>query len=155
MTDVAKAKDVETTDAEQTRRSSHCYAPVQVECWKTEDGKLFESQASAEHHQGTLNEAKIANEVFESGASVADSLRAVEFAGDIDPVLERVTKETQLVISHWQCQDTPGYKPVYFEPGLSMYVSGHAGSWSGPCGSSVGLQDLVRYAKDNRTVFGA
>ena len=28
MTDVAKAKDIESTDGEQTRRSSHCYLAI-------------------------------------------------------------------------------------------------------------------------------
>jgi hypothetical protein len=116
---------------------------------------VFEYESSAEHHQENLNAAKLANEVFEKGGTVADGLRAAGFAGNIDPVLERVTAETQLVISHWQCRDTPGYKPCRFECGLSMYVGGHAGSWSGPYGNSVSICDLVQYAKDQRTVFGA
>ena len=131
------------------------YVPVTITCWKTEDGKVFEYESSAEYHQENLNAAARANEVFKAGGTVADGLRAAGFAGDIDPVLERVTNETQLVILHWQCRQTPGYKPHGFECGLSMYVGGDAGSWSGPYGNSVPISDLVQYANDDRTVFGA
>lgn len=143
------------SDVNEHSAATDCYAPVVVTCWKTEDGKLFEHEASAVNHQQTLDMAKVANKVLEDGGSVADALRAANAIGEIDPVLERVTKDAKLVISHWQCSDKPGYQPHYFERGLSMYVGGDVGAWSGPYGSSVSLRDLVRYAKDDRTVFGA
>ena len=154
-TDVETATTDEPRAAQPARRASDCYALIQVQCWKAEDGKLFESRSSAEFHQKSLDDAKAANEMLDRGESVGAALKAVQYPGEIDPVLYRVTKQTKLVISHWQCQDTPGYQPVRFERGLSLWVGGHAGAWSGPYSSSVSIRDLARYAKDERTDFGA
>lgn len=127
---------------------------TEVMCWEATDGRLFKSQESAQRHQTTLDDAVAANVVLHANGSIGDALRAVDYIGEIDAVLNRVTMHTKLVISHWQCQDTPGYSPVHFEPGLSMYVYGNAGSWTGSYGNSVSLRDLVRYANDKRTDFG-
>src|SRR5512136_2405234 len=78
--------------------------------WVTSDGKDHCSLSAAEYHAGQMDKAAKANAVLESGGSIADALRAADwtYAADVPEVLERVTKESKLVIEHWQCRDTPG-----------------------------------------------
>jgi len=129
------------------------YTPERVECWRTQDGKLFQNRSSANHHQEEIDDVKVANAVLTRGGSVADALRAADYLGTIFPVFERITKDTQLVISHWQCRDTPGYKQVRFELGLYMFVFGDAGSWSGPYGNQISLTELSQFAHHKDTIF--
>ena len=117
-----------------------------MDCWRTSDGKLHRHEPSARTHQFSINQALEATEMLETGMSVGDCLKAVGYPAEIQEILYSVTSESKLVVSHWQCRDTPGYKPIRFLPGLSMRVWGDAGSWSGPYGGTVKLADLVQYA---------
>jgi len=131
------------------------YIPIKIECWKAEDGKIFEQEDRAINYQKVIEQTRRANKVFENGVSVAEAMRIAGYEYEIDPMLEHITKNTKLVISHWQCRDEPGYMPQYFEDGLcSMFVYGYAGSWSGAYGNSVKLNDLIMYANNKRTDFG-
>ena len=121
--------------------------------WQTSDGKEHYSLKSAQYHARQMDATNKANAVLEAGGSVADALRAGEWPGNIEPVLERVTKATKLVISHWQCQDTPGYQVQHFRSDWKVWVWGNAGSWSGCYGSHVPLDDLARYARNEATLF--
>jgi len=123
--------------------------------WTTSDGKDHSSLSAAEYHAGQMDKAAKANAVLESGGSVADALRAAEwtYASAVPEVLERVTKDSKLVIEHWQCCDTPGYQVRYFTSARDLYVHGNAGSWSGGYGSRVSLADLARYASHMSTDF--
>ena len=64
--------------------------------------------------------------------------------------LAEVTKDTKLIISHWQCRDQPGYQPRHVDSDGMVYVSGDAGSWSGPYGSKCSPQDVARYWLDTK-----
>lgn len=121
--------------------------------WRTRDGEEFGSFGSAERHAEVLHLVDKANEVLEEGGSVADAFRILERYGEIDPILEQVTKDTELVISHWQCRDTPGYQVQRINSDLSIRVFGDAGSWNGPYGDDVLIEDLARYAKYKGTIF--
>lgn len=77
---------------------------------------------------------------------MADALRAGGWAVP-DPILEEVTAETKLIIEHWQCREKPGYTVRYFTPNRTVYVFGHAGSWSGSYGNDMSILDLADYAK--------
>lgn len=123
--------------------------------WTTSDGKDHCSLSAAEYHAGQMDKAAKANSVLELGGSVADALRAAEwtYASAVPEVLERVTKESKLVIEHWQCRDTPGYQVRYFTSERDLYVHGNAGCWSGSYGSRVSLADLARYAAHMSTDF--
>jgi len=125
----------------------------QITCWETEDGQMFRAQGMAEFHDKQLRDARFANELLEQDKSIAECLRAIDYVGEIDPVLERVTQKTKMVISHWQCSDNAGYSPQYFLSNLTLFVHGDAGVWSGSYGSNVKLADLVRYAKITGTTF--
>lgn len=123
--------------------------------WVTSDGKDHCSLSAAEYHAGQMDKAAKANAVLESGGSVADALRAAEwtYASPVPEVLDRVTKESKLVIEHWQCRDTPGYQVCYFTSARDLYVHGNVGCWSGGYGSHVSLADLARYASHENTLF--
>lgn len=125
---------------------------VEVSRWLTSDGKVHGSLGSAQYHATQMDRAATANAVLEAGGSVADALRAAKWEHDIPQIFERVTKATKLVISHWQCQETPGYQVQHFTPDWKVWVWGNAGSWSGCYGNNVPLQDLARYASAAATV---
>lgn len=125
--------------------------------WVTSDGKDHCSLESAQWHARQMDATNKANAVLDAGGSVADALRAGEWPGNIEPVLEpvleRVTKATKLVISHWQCQDAPGYQVQYFRSDWKLWVWGNAGSWNGCYGNYVPLDDLARYGRHEATLF--
>lgn len=125
----------------------------EVTRFKTTDGKTHLSRASAEMRQEDIEQAKWANQRLVEGWSVARILNAVGRSVP-DEILDQVTKDSKLVVSHWQCRDEPGYQPRYFEPGMNIYVHGDAGSWSGSYGSKMSIADLARYARDKRSILG-
>ena len=128
-------------------------AVKKVERWATSDGKEHPSEQWANEWESRIDAAAQATELLESGASIACCLQAMDYLPKIDPILERVTKDTQLVISHWQCCDTPGYKVQRFLPDGRVVVYGDAGSWSGPYGGDVTIADLTYYAKARGTLL--
>lgn len=120
----------------------------EVTCWKTTDGKVFEDAMWAERHEAQLGRCALANKFLKEGNTVGDVLSAVNYAGQLDPILERVTRETKLVISHWQCSDVAQYQPIRFQSNLLIYVGNHS------CGYVLPIRELARYARDERTLFG-
>lgn len=120
--------------------------------FRTTDGMDFNSRSSAEYHQEKIAIAHDANARLKRGESIAEILRANGRTVP-DEVLERVNKDSKLVIEHWQCRDTPGYQPRFFEPGLSIYVAGDAGAWSGSYGNTMSVDDLARYAKHRGSIL--
>ena len=132
-------------------------SPILVQAYQTSDGRVFRlsHRESAAVYQRLLDDAENANKALEDGKSVGDALVSIGWP-DIDPVLFRVTGTTQLVIEHWQCQSTPGYCVVRFvawaERELFVYAYGDAYAFMGPYGDVLSIRDLVRYAKDPRTV---
>lgn len=123
----------------------------QITRWRTSDGEVFSTLEGARYHAEQMDLAAKANEILDAGGSIADALRAVGKEASIDPMHERITKDTKLVIEYWQCQSTPGYQVQRFRPNWKLNVWGNAGSWSGSYGGDVNLQDLARYAKHENT----
>jgi hypothetical protein len=122
--------------------------------WRTLDGKEFHSESAAYFHADEIDAANRANAVLEDGKSVADALRAAGWTV-LDPILESVTKDTKLIIEHWQCRSEPGYTIRRFNPERTVYVFGYAGSWSGSYGNdNMPLRDLVDYAKNTAKALG-
>lgn len=116
----------------------------------TPDGEQFSELPWAKEHIDRINLILKTDEILDSGGSVADCCRVLGHI-EIDPLLERLTQSSKLVIEHWQCRETPGYQVRNFNTAGKIYVSGDAGSWSGPYGSWVTLPDLIRYASDKRS----
>lgn len=125
---------------------------LEVTMFRTTDGRDFNSRSSAEYHQEQIAIAHDANIRLKRGESIAEILRANGKTVS-DEILERVTKDSKMVIEHWQCRDTPGYQPQSFEPGLLIYVAGDAGSWSGSYGNTMSVDDLARYAKHRGSIL--
>lgn len=121
--------------------------------YRTSDGKEFFGLNSAQDHASRIVQSERANEVLNSGGTVSDALRAAGWEAHIDPIFDKVNKDTKLVVEYWQCRETPGYQVRHFEPNHKVYVFGNAGSWSGSYGGTMELRELARYAKDKRTVF--
>jgi hypothetical protein len=111
------------------------------------DGREFHSITSAVHHNEDLDHAEAATAILHGGGTVYDAALA---AGRTKPadILRSITTATPLVISHWQCRDTPGYTVARFDSPYTLFVGGDAGSWSGPYGAEVTLEELARYAED-------
>ncbi len=111
------------------------------------DGREFHSILSAVHHNEDLGRAEAATAILHGGGSVYDAALA---AGRTKPaaILQSITAATPLVISHWQCRDTPGYTVARFDSPYTLFVGGDAGSWSRPYGAEVTLEELARYAED-------
>ena len=140
-----------TIELKPTREQS--LAKIQeVSSWKTTDGEIHRNMDWAADYQFALDRAEAANEMLKEGFSVGQILEHFEWPVD-DPILNDVTKDSKLVIWHWQCRDTPGYQPIRFNRDFTLYVAGDAGSWSGPYGDDVRLSCLVGYAKNKRSIL--
>ncbi len=117
----------------------------------TTDGKDFSYSAWAEDWQKDIDWAAGATAKLETGSTLFDALAPRnEHAPEI---FKRITKDSEMVISYWQCRETPGYKVCRVNPIGSLYVYGNAGSWSGGYGGDVSQRDLERYASDERSIL--
>jgi hypothetical protein len=123
--------------------------------WKTLDGKEFCSESEAYFHADEIDAASRANAALQEGKSVAEALIAAGWSVP-DPILETVTKDTKLIIEHWQCRSEPGYTVQRFNPNRTVYVYGYAGSWSGSYGNdNMPIRNLVDYAQRTAKAIGA
>lgn len=123
---------------------------IVVTCYQSSDGDIFHSRSAAEFRNEELELIAVANQLLKRGANMWAVLSArhpFPLNESERPILEQITKETKLVISHWQCRDVPGYQPNNIDL-KGIYVSGDAGSWSGPYGGHMNKEDLIRYAKN-------
>lgn len=124
-----------------------------VDRYRTTDGKEFWSLDEATRYQVSVNAANKATEQLCEGMSIAEILRRTDYPGEPDAILEQVTKDSKLVISHWQCRDTPEYKVIRVLPGGSVYCWGGVGAWCNSYGGAVTIANLVRYAKDKHSLL--
>jgi len=125
--------------------------PKIIESYQTSDRELFTSRAVAEHHQERLDGAALATKMLDEGKSLGESLRAARFLPEgVLPELDEVTKDTKLVIEHWQCRSQPGYSPRAVRHTGEIWTFGDAGSWSGPWGSHCSPTDIANYWLDTK-----
>lgn len=125
-----------------------------VTMYEAEDGKHFRYEDDCLRHERKCANKDAANELLASGGSLFDALSMLHenglcarlSEGDKEQ-LRKMTKDTAFVVSHWQCQDTPGYKPQDIDLDGRVYLYGDAGSWSGSYGGWVNVYDLLRYAQ--------
>lgn len=126
-----------------------------VTMYEAEDGKQFRSEAQCLEYEQQCEDARAANDMLENGATL---MAALTRANQTRPwwdsgltledkvILMKTTKETGFVVRHWQCSDKPGYKVCQLNNAGHLHLFGDSGSWSGPYGNWIGLQDLLRYA---------
>lgn len=135
--------------------------PRAVTRYETSDGRIHYSESGAKDWERAINAARLATMALEGGSDLADAYALFcSLAHDWAPdeatrlALVGVTRKSQLVISYWQCRDTPGYRPCRFNPDGSIFVHGDAGSWSGPYGNDVEVRDLITYINDTKRRLG-
>ena len=121
--------------------------PEQLDAFRTSDLKLFVHQSSAEDWQRRLDGAARATMRLQHGASLHAALMEGDLISKAEhyPELAEVFAETKLVIRHWQCRDEAGYQPISVNADGSIFVHGHAGSWSGPYGADCSPSDVISY----------
>lgn len=135
-------------------KSSEIDSIIEVKMWRTSDGEEFNSYESAKYHAECMDKSFAGNQILESGGSLADALKACGYeSGNIPSIFERLTERSALVIEHWQCRDSAGYKVMKILSNMKVRVYGDAGSWSGGYGSDMSLQDLARYATHPGSIF--
>ena len=126
-----------------------------VTMYEADDGKQFRSEAQCLEHEQQCEDARAANDMLENGATLmavltrANQTRPWWDSGltlEDKVFLMRATKDTGFVVSHWQCSDKPGYKVRRIDNYGRIHLFGDVGSWSGPYGNWVRLQDVLRYA---------
>lgn len=121
--------------------------------FKTTDGKLYVTKSSATSHQKAILQAEEATQQLRDGLAVAQILRNVGYVGEIDPILENVTKNSRLVISYWQCFDGPWYSPALFQTGMFVYVGGGDSRWRRAYGDVMSISEMVGHAKHNNSIL--
>ena len=119
----------------------------EVTSWKTSDGGIHSIQSWAAIHEQNLIRMRYANSLLENGASIGTILDAVGLYVP-DEILYNVTKDSRLVIKHYQCRETPGYMPLGFNIHMDIRCFGDAGSWSGPYGNYEDAKRVALYAKE-------
>jgi hypothetical protein len=119
---------------------------TKVTRWQTRDGKLHPRESEAVGWARFLEAVDEANAMLAAGASVADVCRKAEIPVAAGSPLERITGETPLVVSHYQCCDAPGYRVQGIDADRKLLVYGNAGSRSGSYGAREPVGSVERYA---------
>lgn len=129
-----------------------------VTLYEAYDGRRFLREADCLEYEQQMQDAKAANEMLRNGATLMDALiRANQtrpswgrnlIHEDII-MLMNMTKDTGVVVEHWQFRKTPDYKVR--EIGHTGYLSLHAyaGGVLGGDSGWVSLKDFLRYAKNS------
>lgn len=121
--------------------------PEKITSWRTSDRELFTVESCAIDHQDRLSRAAAATAAIQAGASIGVALRDHGFAHPVEPYheLDDLYVTSELIISYWQCCETPGYQPAEILFDGRLYVGGDAGGWRGSYGGKVTPRDLVTY----------
>lgn len=115
------------------------------------NGKEHDDPRGALEANEDIARAEAANALLQAGATVWEAARAWSRwpQHEPPPILKQITKDTPLIISHWQCRDEPGYRVISFQDdAYHIYVGGDAGSWSGPYGNRMPIGDLAAYVEN-------
>jgi len=118
--------------------------------YRTSDGELFSHKPDARKHEKKILNLEIANEMLNEGKSIGEILRRLGHAC-IDPLLDKVTKDSMMCIQHWQCSDEAMYKIQRFGIGMNVYLHGNASPWSVGYGDWISIETLVRYAENKKS----
>lgn len=118
--------------------------------YRCSDGEEYDSEDSANEHERFIDRVDEANRRYSDGCSLYTALEIAEFPhlrNIIPESFKDVTHETKLVIEYWQCCVEPGYSPIRLTYDHMVFVHGDAGSWSGPYGRRMRIEDLQRYVE--------
>ena len=130
--------------------------------YEANDGELFNYEEDCLRHEKRLEATKKANEMIQQGVDLYDVFDVfydgkwdiyTDICDDAKEVFRGFNKDVELIIEHWQCKRTPGYKLCYIDHRGRIYIHGDVGSWSGSYGSWVSSRDLVRYILDTKKML--
>jgi hypothetical protein len=122
--------------------------------YEADDGEKFDNKESCERHEVLIARLINANECFKNGATLYRALELLNdnmdnFSIEDKIILMKITKDTGISVPHWQCRDNQGYKPCSLNIDGKVYLFGDSGSWSGPYGEWVKINDLLRYFRNH------
>ena len=133
-----------------------------VTLYEAYDGRRFIREADCLEYEQQMQDAEAANEMLRNGATLMEVLiRANQkrpswyrnLILEDRAMLTRMTKDTGIVVEHWQCRKTPDYKVCEIGHTGCLYLYGDAGSGAysgwGAYGGWLSLTDFLRYAKDS------
>lgn len=141
--------------SEQDNAPASAY-PIRLDAWRTSDRRLHDDIRAAELHEGHLRKCRLSTQLIHEGKSLAEVLEAtgeMQWHEKNRDVLSLITNDVGLIISHWQCQDNPGYRLCRRENSGKFWVSGDSGSWSGYYGNEMSLEDIIYHARDTMDRF--
>jgi hypothetical protein len=127
-----------------------------VTLYEAYDGRRFIREADCLEYEQQLQDAKAASEMLRNGATLMAVLTRANQTRpwwDRNLTLEdrvmliRMTKDTGIVVEHWQCRKTPDYKVSEIDHTGCLYLHGDAGT--GAYSGWVSLTDFLRYAKNS------
>ena len=130
--------------------------------YEADDGKRFPSKQLCSEYEEECKNIKEANSMLEQGSSLFDVMGMVNktypnwitiLSEDQIELLKKITKDSQFVVSYWQCRGNPGYKVCAIVNSKAILLFGDVGSWSGPYGNWISLSELLRYAKHPGNIF--
>ena len=128
-----------------------------VTMYEAQDGKLFRNESLCLEYEQRCVDLADANDMLHNGATLMDVLTKanqtrLSFYRHLSPqdkeFLITATKDTGIVVRHWQGSNRPGYKPCQVNDLGQILLHGDIGSWDGPYGNWVELKDLLRYAQE-------
>ena len=128
-----------------------------VTMYEAEDGKQFQAEAQCVEYEQQCADLASANDMLGNGATLMSALTRAHqtrpwwgssLTAEDKVIMTKITKDTGLVVSHWQCSDKPVYKPCGLNHAGQVRLWGDAGRCSGSYGNWVDLADLLRYARN-------
>lgn len=122
-----------------------------VTMYLAEDGEKFYTESECLRHETALTNQGKANEMLREGRNLYNVMVQLNkdnnwwsVSEEEEKVLKSVTKDTKLIIQHWQCHEKPSYSPTEVSLGGRIYFGG-VGGWSGYYGNWIESSDLVSY----------
>lgn len=120
--------------------------------YQSEDGALWDSEQQCLQHESEVAELKEANHMLGRGSNLLECLKVVhkkygpqfKFTGEQQDALQNITRDSKIVIQHWQGNREPMYSPSQINLGGNVYFWG-IGGWSGCTGGWLSVDDIVRY----------
>jgi hypothetical protein len=122
----------------------------QVTMYEANDGKLFTTETECWEYEHLTEDAQIASERLQNGATMLDALVRANLTRPYwddgltvrDKVaLSKMTKDTAFVVRHWQCSEEPCYKPSGIEPNGNITLFGSPNGQH--YGGELSVKDIV------------
>jgi hypothetical protein len=132
-----------------------------VTMYEALDGNQFYTEHQCIEYEEVCENVRAANTMLAGGATVMAALNRCNqtrpgwdsnLSADDKIVLMSVTKNTKLIVEHWQCFKEPIYSPIEIDRYGRIKLWGksdrrNASSYASSYGNFVHLSDVIRYAR--------